>query len=150
MSNVAAAESVTTISEGPPESASRWLRFANAIIDQIAIYALLYVAVTVAVLVAGAQVIQWLKQVPDIVLGVALYLVYYIFCEGLTARTIGKWVTGTRVVNETGLRPTFLQTLGRSFGRLIPFDALSFVEADRRGWHDSVASTYVVRARRVG
>jgi uncharacterized RDD family membrane protein YckC len=112
--------------------------------------AVLFVVMFLAVLVAGSEAIQWVQGVPDIVWGVAPPLIYYTICEGLTARTIGKWVTGTRVVNKWGLRPTFLQVLGRSLWRLMPFEPLSFFKADRRGWHDSVPETFVVKSRRVG
>ena len=58
--------------------------------------------------------------------------------------TPGKCATNTVIVNEAGNRPNFGQILGRTFARLIPFDALSFFSA--RGWHDSLSGTYVVSA----
>ncbi len=150
VSKNAVADHAIGTSDGPPESASRWLRFANFLIDQVAILAVRYILAIITVLVAGAEAIQWFMHVSGFVVGISISLLYYITCEGMTARTIGKWVTGTRVVNEVGRRPAFLQVVGRSFGRLIPFEPLSFFDAERRGWHDSVASTFVVKSRNVG
>jgi uncharacterized RDD family membrane protein YckC len=56
-------------------------------------------------------------------------------------------ITGCKVVNEKGGRPSFGQILGRTFARLIPFEAFSFLGTTGRGLHDSVAKTFVVKCR---
>ena len=84
----------------------------------------------------------------DRLVGLLFYFSYYLVFEGLFSRTIGKLVTGTVVVDESGFPPSFLQVLGRSLARLIPFDPLSFLGSSTRGWHDSLSGTYVVRSRR--
>ena len=71
--------------------------------------------------------------------------------EGLFGFTIGKLVTGTRVVDEQGGRPTWRQVLIRTAMRFVPFEPLSaFGEkgSEPRPWHDTVAKTRVVRRRR--
>ena len=73
-------------------------------------------------------------------------ILYYLFFESIFQSTPGKALTNTIVVNDNGQRPRFIQLLGRTFGRLIPFDALSFFGNDARGWHDSLPGTYVVEA----
>lgn len=75
-------------------------------------------------------------------------LFYYVFFESLTGRTPGKLLTGTRVVDEQGQKPSFGQILGRSLARMLPFEPLSFFGAENRGWHDSLSKTYVVKSRK--
>lgn len=76
-----------------------------------------------------------------------LIMAYYIIFESLFSWTPAKLITGTRVVDENGQRPSFGQIVGRSFIRLIPIEALSFLGKTGRGWHDSWSKTYVVRTR---
>lgn len=72
-------------------------------------------------------------------------LLYYLLLEGLFKITIGKCITNTIVVNDSGERPSFITMAGRTLCRFIPFDAFSFLGADSRGWHDSMSGTYVVK-----
>jgi uncharacterized RDD family membrane protein YckC len=65
--------------------------------------------------------------------------------EGLTGRTLGKLVTGTMVVDENGNKPEFSRIIGRTFCRLIPFDALSFLGEEHSGWHDTISKTKVIK-----
>lgn len=79
---------------------------------------------------------------------VALLLVilgYGVFFEAITGRTPAKYITGTRVVNLLGGKPTFGQILGRNLARFIPFEPLSFLGSGGRGWHDTLSGTRVVR-----
>ena len=69
---------------------------------------------------------------------------YYLVLEVFFNTTIGKTLLGNIIVNHQGIRPSLAQRLGRTICRLIPFNALSFVFA-RRGWHDSITNTYVVK-----
>jgi uncharacterized RDD family membrane protein YckC len=91
---------------------------------------------------AGTAVIQ---QVPDLLFGGLLMLAYYLFFEGVWARTPGKLVFGTVVVNEAGGKPTIMQVFVRTLCRFIPFEAFSFL--GKRGWHDSIPKTHVVLTR---
>jgi uncharacterized RDD family membrane protein YckC len=83
-------------------------------------------------------------------LNLALFLclpIYYILMEGIFGRTLGKLITGTVVVDGFGNKPSFGKIIGRSFARLIPFEAFSFLGSTGRGWHDSLTDTYVVKSR---
>lgn len=74
------------------------------------------------------------------------YILYYVGFEAVLQRTPAKFLTKTIVVTKEGLQPSFLQILGRSFARLIPFEALSiFFSDDIRTWHDSLSGTKVVQ-----
>ncbi|MFQ6309844.1 RDD family protein [Lysobacter capsici] len=86
----------------------------------------------------------------NIVIGYAVVVLYYVPLEGMFGVTLGKLVTGTRVVDEQGRPPSWGQVLGRTFARFIPFEAFSvlFAREDRvSGWHDRLPKTLVVRIR---
>jgi uncharacterized RDD family membrane protein YckC len=119
-------------------------RFANSLLDQTA-------TILLSALIGG--VLGYLRLVPPgaggFGIGVAVSLGYYCALESVSGRTLGKLVTGTRVVSEEGGEPSFAQVFGRSCARMIPFEAFSFLgDAGRPvGWHDSLSATRVIRIR---
>ncbi|MBP6798012.1 MAG: RDD family protein [Luteimonas sp.] len=141
----------------PIEPAGRWRRLFNFIIDYAVSWLLTLVIVVAYVMVrwemGDEEVLASLDQpnfFRDYALGVLVMLAYYLPMEGLFGLTIGKAVTGTRVVNEQGGRPSWKQVAGRTLARLIPFEPLSLLfstDDQRRGWHDSLPRTWVVRRR---
>ncbi len=76
-----------------------------------------------------------------------IFLSYYILQEFFWGRTLGKFITGTKVVTADGTSPSFIQIVGRTLCRLIPFDWFSFLEESPIGWHDKLSKTRVVMAR---
>ena len=103
-------------------------------------------------IIFGQDIVQRMEnisQLQDILLSYLLYFSYYLVFESLTGRTIGKLITGTRVVSEHGGKPTFKQFLYRSLCRLIPFEPLSFFGSKGYGWHDSIPNTYVIDIRKL-
>jgi len=80
-----------------------------------------------------------------IVFGVFVYFFYYIFTEYFTGKTLGKLMTGTKVVLEDGSKPLFSTLFIRTLVRLIPFEAFSFLNKDVRGWHDKWSRTRVIK-----
>ncbi|MBB6238942.1 putative RDD family membrane protein YckC [Pedobacter sp. AK013] len=70
---------------------------------------------------------------------------YYLIFEGIFNTSIGKTIMGNMVVNNVAEKPSIIQRIGRTFARIIPFDALSYLFGER-GWHDRIANTYVVKA----
>ena len=80
--------------------------------------------------------------------GLTVTVLYFILLEAALGITIGKLITGTRVVNADGGDAGFGQIVGRSFARMIPFEPLSFLFGDKTtGWHDSLSGTRVVYTR---
>jgi uncharacterized RDD family membrane protein YckC len=120
------------------------LRFANLVIDNI-------VRGIIAAVITG--VIAAMGD-PDSSAGLTIVLLlgsmlgYYIVLEGAFGRTIGKFITGTRVVRFDGYKPHLPQIIGRTFARFIPFEPFSFLGGSGSGWHDSLSGTRVVRVRR--
>ncbi len=131
---------------GQPIPAGKWRRFFNFVIDRFG-------TVGFAIVIgAGAGASGWEPGLNflvehEIISGLLITIAYYILLEGMTGRTLGKLITGTKVVNERGEPPSFGQILGRTFSRFIPFEPFSFFGEDGRGWHDSVPGTYVVSTR---
>jgi uncharacterized RDD family membrane protein YckC len=140
------------IAPPPPEpanliDASTGVRLANLLLDYFAFLALTFAVSFVLVMLVRASGGRFPKELSQ-VLGIVLWTGYYIFFEGAFGWTVGKLITGTRVVNRAGGKPRFGQIVGRSFARLVPFEAFSFLGAPGNGWHDKWSGTRVVRVRR--
>lgn len=130
-------------------------RFANYLIDSIvfqyAFFILLGLAGAGLYYAFGYEdLLVWFDEIDrleELIYTYLLLFVYYNFMEALTGRTLGKYITGTMVVQHDGTRPD-AGTIGvRSLCRIIPFDGLSFL-GDGRGWHDSLSKTYVVDVKK--
>lgn len=160
--NPYAATSASAMSVGASETlaletAGRWRRFFNWLVDYVVLMLIAFVVMFVygmtMAMTRNAAAIEQMQQpnpLRDYGVGFAITFAYYIAMEGLFGLTIGKLVTGTRVVNEKGGRPTFGQAVGRTLCRMIPFEPFSLLfagDGEARGWHDSIPRTYVVRKR---
>lgn len=70
---------------------------------------------------------------------------YSIISEYFFRKTIGKYITKTRVVFKKGVQPEFRLILIRTWSRAIPFEFLSLgLGADAKAWHDLLSKTMVV------
>jgi uncharacterized RDD family membrane protein YckC len=85
-----------------------------------------------------------LVETNGMLIGMLIVMTYYSVLEGLTSRTLGKFITGTYVVTDEGLRPSFANILGRTLCRFIPFEALTFLFSSV-GLHDRLSHTRVVK-----
>jgi uncharacterized RDD family membrane protein YckC len=75
---------------------------------------------------------------------VVIYLLYYLFSEYfMNGKTIGKYLTKTRVITTDGRPLSFGTILKRSLIRIIPFEPFSFLSGDS-GWHDNGSDTMVI------
>jgi uncharacterized RDD family membrane protein YckC len=149
---VAVAETVV-VDPATLRTASRGRRFGTFVVDYLLQFVFAMLLMVPAILVGGEQMldrIERMNRLQEYALGLVVLLLYYIFFESLWARTPGKWVFGTRVVDDLGGKPRFGQVLGRSLARIVPFEAFSILfanDADVRGWHDRWPRTRVVRTR---
>lgn len=73
------------------------------------------------------------------------FIYYFLMEHFLNGRTVGKYITGTKVISTDGTQPTSQQILYRNLTRLIPFDGLSFFGMN--GWHDSWSDTRVINVK---
>jgi len=75
----------------------------------------------------------------------ASIVVYYTILESIFARTPGKWFSHSKVVNQKGLRPSFIAILIRSLTRLTIID-MFFIPFLDKTLHDYISKTEVVQA----
>jgi uncharacterized RDD family membrane protein YckC len=125
-------------------------RFLHYLIDQIfllfILFGILVVSGIVSAILGFARVSVWIGELSDMewnLMYIFALILYYILTEGLTGRTLAKFITGSIVVDENGEKPDFGTIIKRTFCRIIPFDAFSYL-GGARGWHDSMSDTYVV------
>jgi uncharacterized RDD family membrane protein YckC len=60
-------------------------------------------------------------------------------------KTVGKFLTKTKVVNEDGMPPSFKNCILRSLSRMVPFEPFSLLMDGQTAWHDRWPKTYVVQ-----
>ena len=78
---------------------------------------------------------------------------YFVLGHGTAGQTLGKYLVGARVVDEGGAPIGYLRALGRCVAiavAVMPFGmglAVAGLRRDRRGLHDFLAGTRVVRVR---
>lgn len=71
-------------------------------------------------------------------------IVYYVILEGFTGRTIGKLITGTKLITTDCKKPTVYSVFIRTICRYIPLEPLSFLGDEPTGWHDDLSKTVVI------
>jgi len=126
-------------------------RLANYLIDLAVQYGLGYLIGLAAALLTYIDIfgpleyIEQMNKVEEYLLGLVISFVYYFTFESLTGgRTLGKYITGTKVLTWYGEKPSVGRFAKRSLCRLIPFNPFSFLAENPRGWHDSLSDTVVV------
>lgn len=142
-----APEANLEIIEPPREMvrAGKGRRFATYLIDYLGILATLFVFGFLMALVFGQAGIDAVLAINDFVLSVIFFFFYYVFFEGIWARTPGKMMLGTVVVTLEGTKPRLRTILLRTLCRFIPFEPFSFL--GERGWHDGLSDTLVISTR---
>lgn len=133
-------------------------RFLNFVVDTVVCYFLAFVTgvgIVIAMIVTGMspEDVDRLFDGPagnlvGNLAGIGVVLVYYVLLEALSGRTLGKLLSGTKVVREDGDPPTTAQIIGRTAARFIPFEPFSVLSSSESvGWHDTLSKTRVVRVR---
>ena len=124
-----------------PEYMGFWIRAAAGFID-----------VTVIGAIWALMDIFHAPLSTDLIAYVA-YPVYYVALTGLRGQTLGKMALGIMVVNAQGEVPgigraAFREIVGKFVSEIAIFLGYLWVGWDKRkrGWHDHIAKTYVVRA----
>ncbi|WP_369013540.1 RDD family protein [Flavobacterium anhuiense] len=132
--------------------ASSGARFLNYILDLLFFFIVFMMIIFFLGILIGLGFTDlgiWMDNLGDFgwnIIAIVISLTYYLVMEGLFARSIAKFITGTVVVDENGQKPDFATIFKRSLCRFIPFDALTFLGGSR-GWHDSLSHTYVVNKK---
>ncbi len=118
------------------------LRFFNFVIDLIGPIILLFIIAFILQLFISNPEDIILITYP--LLYLICFLAYYIIMENTFQKTIGKFVTRTKVVTHNGHKPDLNIIVTRSLCRLIPFDRISFLFV-KNGFHDYLSKTTVVK-----
>ena len=113
-------------------------RFLNFAIDTIVWF------VIVAILINSLNAKDPIQMLFGYFIIFASYIGYYAFMETKFQKTIGKFITKTKVVNKNGTKPQGRDILRRTFCRLIPFDRISFLFT-ANGFHDRISDTTIIR-----
>ena len=117
-------------------------RFVNLIIDTTIYY---LVATFIMIIINNVAENFKEKSIYTYLIMYGSHFAYYSLMEHFAdGKTVGKFITNTRVLTETRELPSLQTTMLRSVCRLIPFEAFSNLGEPPRGWHDSFSKTYVI------
>lgn len=136
--------------------ATKWMRFANILVDRIAFNFIFFALGLLGGILDGMFGMYYftkffdnlaeLGRVADIIITSIIFFFYIFLIEYFTkGRSLGKYITGTKVIMTDGKEPTFSDYFMRNIIRLVPFDALSFF--GENGWHDSWSDTRVINIK---
>ncbi|MDR6487775.1 putative RDD family membrane protein YckC [Chryseobacterium vietnamense] len=136
--------------------AEKLTRFANFFIDRLVISAfflalgfiasLLYNLANIDFLIKIVYKMSEMNRFLDILITSLIYFIYTFLIEYFTkGRSVGKYITGTKVICTDGTEPTFNDYLIRNISRIVPFDTLSFF--GENGWHDKWSETRVINIK---
>jgi len=124
------------------EYAGFWIRFAAAIIDAVVVGLVSFVLSFFVYLLPFTIFVVWLSG-----------LLYYWLFIGLKGQTLGKMAVGIKVVNAQGDIPglgvaALREILGKLISGIVLCLGFLWIAFDdkKQGWHDKIASTYVVKA----
>lgn len=135
-------------------NANKGKRFLNLIIDYVFLFIMIYlIAIILGIIIALINVettifndIENMNPLLDRIITSIVYVLLMFGFEALTkGRSLGKYITGTKVVMIDGSAPTTKKYFYRNLCRIIPFDAITFLAGN--GWHDKISETTVVNKR---
>jgi uncharacterized RDD family membrane protein YckC len=127
--------------------ANKGLRFLNYLIDLVAVIFILAIVLIILSFTSEALGLTISEEsiLFDLFIYVLVVIIYFLIEFVTKGRSLGKLITGTKVVMIDGTDPTTKDYFVRNLCRIIPFDALTFL--GENGWHDKISKTTVVRKR---
>lgn len=129
-------------------------RLLNLVIDAAVIFGIIIILgifAAILALLGFDGMALWFTEMDsltDRIFTSAVIVFYYFTMEITTQRTVGKLMTGTKVVMEDGSKPLAGDIMKRALCRLLLLEILSFINATPRGWHDTASDTYVIDAKK--
>ena len=122
---------------------SRFSRIVHLIVDTMA-YQLLAFMLFVVPAVFSYDGQEYIFSIIFFGSYVAAFFGYYVLMEHFFQKTLGKFITKTKVVTNDGARADIRMLMVRTFCRLLPFDGITFLVL-KTGFHDLISQTRVVR-----
>jgi uncharacterized RDD family membrane protein YckC len=126
------------LKEFDSKKVSTLTRFIHFIIDSIVCF------IIVAILTFSLNAKDDFQMLLGYIIFFASYISYYVFMENKYQKTIGKFITKTKVVKKNGTKPQVGDILIRTLSRLIPFDRISFLFTTN-GFHDRLSDTTIIK-----
>lgn len=123
---------------------SAFTRFIHFIVDTVAFFIVAFVLS----LLLEPFLTKSNEEFIVLIIILISFFSYYTFMETKYQKTIGKFITGTKVITKDGNKPETGDVIRRTACRLIPFDRVSFFFA-ANGFHDSLSDTRVVKDKRL-
>ncbi|PKB42196.1 putative RDD family membrane protein YckC [Cellulophaga sp. RHA19] len=123
------------------------IRFLNLIIDSIIWYILIVITYFLFWIIIPTSVSTsngFIVGIINLVIIFVPFFAYHSLMEIKFQKTIGKFITKTRVVKLNGEKPESADIISRTFCRLIPFDRISFLFM-KNGIHDFLSKTKVIK-----
>lgn len=125
--------------------ANRDLRILNQITDFVAIFVIWIIVSFATIFFFGNVTIGFLGFLSIVYIFFPfIFWLYYFLFEYCFCKTIGKFITKTKVVTVNGDRPTLRHVLARTLLRSFPFEYLSYLDS-LNGIHDQWSGTMVIR-----
>ena len=119
-------------------SANSSLRIINLLIDTTIVFIL---AIIVAFIIFPID--RPANNALSYLIGVGVYFLYYAIMEINYKKTVGKFITKTKVVKMNEEEPDNSDIITRTLCRFIPLDKVSFLFT-RFGFHDNFSNTKVI------
>lgn len=121
---------------------SSTLRFVHFSVDLISFFILYFILTSLVMIFIN---IDSNKSIfPFWILMLVSFIFNYAFMEHKFQKTLGKFITKTKVVKLNGEKPKLNDIMVRTFCRLLPFDRLSFLFT-KNGFHDGISNTRVIK-----
>ncbi len=125
-------------------------RLGNYLIDLVSYYVFIFAVSFLAGTIAPETTAQFFEgvdnnSIADRIVTLIFYALYLGAMEAFfKGKTLGKFITKTRAVNEDGSQITTSTAFARGFSRAVPFCAFSALGTPCNPWHDRWTKTYVV------
>ncbi len=129
-----------------------WIRFVAYLIDTVAAVT---ITVVLAALLGASMGLGGVRgsyiEMAGSGVGLLVSLVYWIALPPTLGATFGKLAVGYHIVGDDGRHIGWWRALGRYFAYTISTIPLLLgfvwigIDPQKRGWHDKIAGTYVVR-----
>ena len=119
------------------------IRFLHYIIDFVIAYLLILVIFIILGFFINPTSNSFIGGLLTFITVLGTFLAYYAVMEIKFQKTIGKFITQTKVVKIDGSKPTASEIIIRTICRLIPFDGISYLFV-KNGLHDYLSKTKVI------
>lgn len=144
-------EMVFEDSHGEKEFAGFWIRFGAYLIDLLGIFIVAFILGVIAYALFDEQVVD---EIPEFLWGYFSYVIYSAAALMIWSTTLGKYLYGLKVENESGEVISPFQAILRSL--LQPLSTLLFgigywkmdQKPNKQAWHDGAAKTVVTRRKK--